>query len=181
MILVTLLAFAVLSGVAAGGGGLIAARLRSSFHHQTSASAADLLNRIQLAGTGSGGGLLQIRAVHPALDGYAAPRHATIRLITRSGEALCGLCETTHAPDLGSQWGNGLTVHGGYEVADRVSRLTRYFSGAGQVTPVELQYALPLSIIDARIARLRLALILAAVAVSGATLLGATLVARRRA
>jgi two-component system, OmpR family, sensor kinase len=168
------LTFVILCAFALVVGSLTVHRIRSDFNNEVAASADDLAGLLQIEASGSYNTSFHLE-VFPHLNEFAAPEHAAIRVLYPNGTVAT---QTAHAPNLGN--GAGVEIAGlaggvnldGYRVESRVKRL----SIGGEIV---IQYARPLSGVQATIARVELLLVLGTLAGSGFALLAGATIARR--
>jgi signal transduction histidine kinase len=139
-------------------------RIRSDFEHKTAAAADDLRDRLDVEIDATG----RVVGVVPNLDVYAAPEHAVIRVLALEGTVIA---QTRGAPQLGFTYQSSSRV-GGYLVETRAHNLT--IGGS-----VLLQYARPVSDMEATIARVRLFLVLGVLGGTALALLAGVMIARR--
>jgi two-component system OmpR family sensor kinase len=178
-----LLTFVILCAFALIVGSLTVHRIRSDFNREVAADAANLAGLLQI---GVSGNYTQgfVITVHPNLDEYAAPGHAAIKVLTPIGEHV--IAHTAHAPNLGpashpySDGAHGEAILKGHENIDgyRVESVLKALPPpiGGEVV---IQYARPLSDVQATIARVELLLVLGTLAGSGLALLAGAMIARR--
>jgi signal transduction histidine kinase len=149
-------------------GHLTTDRIRSDFEHRTAAAADVLRDRLGITINTPNHVVV---GVTPNLDLYAAPEHAVIRVLTlESGDVIA---QTQGAPDLGITYGRSF-VHG-YLVETRTPELN-FGDFVGRVL---VQYARPVSDMEATISKVRLFLILGVLGGAACALLAGLMIARR--
>jgi signal transduction histidine kinase len=161
--------FVILCVFAVAVGTLTSRRVRSDFHHQISAFASNLHDTLVI-GVNTRGTV----TTYPPLTGphaVPAPPLSVIRVVTSDGVVLA---KTPKAPDLGKPFDYpGLSyTYNGYEVEMRPEPLLR--GGF-----IYLQYARPLSDVEATLNRVRLFLLFGIVGGTALALLAGVLIARR--
>jgi two-component system OmpR family sensor kinase len=161
------LTFVILCAFALVVGSLTVHRIRSDFNGEVTAAADDLAGVLQISVTGSYTEGFHIHA-HPNLDEYAASAHAAIRVLTPAGEVIE---QTVGAPHL--RLATKANING-YRVESILKQLPSPSGGT-----VVIQYARPLSGVQATIARVELLLVLGTLAGSGLALLAGAMIARR--
>jgi two-component system OmpR family sensor kinase len=164
-----LLTFVILCGFAVIVGSLTVHRIRSDFNREVAASADDLAGILRFSVSGNEAEGFRLHVISPpSLAQYAASDHAAIRILTPLGLVLE---RTAHAPNFGLANETDLD---GYRVDARVDGLPSPIGGA-----IAVQYARPLSGVQATIARVELLLVLGTLAGSGLALLAGAMIARR--
>ena len=160
------LTFVILCGFATVVGGLTEHRIRSDFYSQVS-QAADQIANSGLTANGIGG------VSGPDLSDIAQDQ-AVIRLFAGTGTRP--FATTNAAPFLGPVVNDhSQTIWNGYLVESRPTAI----SFAGGQTEIIMQYARPLSEVEATIARVRLFLILGVFGGTALALLAGLIIARR--
>jgi two-component system OmpR family sensor kinase len=168
-----LLTFVILCAFALIVGSLTVHRIRSDFNNEVAASADDLAGLLQIEVTGnySKGFLTEVR---PNLNEFASPEHAAITVLLPSGRIIE---HTAHAPELDPARGVIVGLDGGVNIDGyRVESRAKQLSIGGTVV---IQYARPLSDVQATIARVELLLVLGTLAGTGLALLAGAMIARR--
>jgi len=145
-------------------GRLTADRIRSDFGHQTAAAADDLRDRLTIEVDETG----RVVGVVPNLDLYAAGEHAVIRVLALDGTPIA---QTAAAPNLGLTYLSSERIHG-FLVETRA----RPLRGGGNVV---VQYARPVSDMEATISHVRLLLVLGVLGGTACALLAGLMIARR--
>jgi len=178
-----LLTFAILCAFAIVVGFLTAHRMRSDFNREVAQSAQQAVTELgvyvnPITGT--------FERTSPPLQDLAGPSGAVIRLFTEGGRPFAWWPE--NAPSLGSVpalpavlTGSGIelaTTVNGYQV-DTVTTNLINPSTNGRFGRIFVQYARPLSVVNAEVARVDLFLLLGVLAGSGLALLAGTMIARR--
>jgi len=178
-----LLTFAILCAFAVVVGFLTAHRMRSDFNRATAQSAEQVANELSvyvnpLTST--------YERTRPPLQDLAGPSNAVIRLFTEGGQPFAWWPE--NAPSLGEipalpaiLTGSGVelaTTVNGYQVDTVTTSLINPATNA-RWGRIFVQYARPLSVVNAEVARVDLFLLLGVLAGSGLALLAGTMIARR--
>jgi two-component system OmpR family sensor kinase len=163
-----LLTFVILCAFALVVGSETVHRIRSDFNRDVSAAATNLATLLQVGGTGNVAEGFRVHVVSPDLTKYAASEHAAIRVITETGSLLAS---TKGAPNFGLV--NETNEHG-YRVESRAVALGGPSGGA-----VVVQYARPLSDVEATVHRVELLLLLGVLAGAGLALVAGAMIARR--
>jgi two-component system OmpR family sensor kinase len=163
-----LLTFVILCAFALVVGSETVHRIRSDFNRDVSAAATNLATLLQVGGTGNVAEGFRVHVVSPDLNKYAASEHAAIRVLTEAGGVLA---TTKGAPNFGLV---NETNERGYRVESRVVALGGPSGGA-----VVVQYARPLSEVEATVHRVELLLLLGVLAGAGLALVAGATIARR--
>jgi two-component system, OmpR family, sensor kinase len=165
------LTFVILAAFAIVIGQVTAARVRSDYDNELAAAVDNLSDRVAVVGDPVKG---DFELLTPNLQDYGAAAGATIRVLTRSGQILG---QTRHAPNFGILVPRSARI-GGLRVETR-ERPVPVRNVRGLLIRVKIQYARPVSDVEATISRVRLFL---AGGVLGGTLLallGGLIVGRR--
>ncbi|HEY7952808.1 MAG TPA: HAMP domain-containing sensor histidine kinase [Solirubrobacteraceae bacterium] len=168
------LTFVILCAFAVTVGGLTVRRLRSDFNRQVEQTSRQLSTQLNVVIDPV---TFRIAAIQPPLNDLpGVPEHSVIKLYTIGG-ALIAQTPTRGAPNLGPPEEGTRTV-GGYRV-DSQSAIVHVRGGGGTLGRVIVQYARPISDLDATSARVKLLLLLGVLAGSGFSLLAGMMIARR--
>ncbi len=164
----TALTFVILLGFAVTVGELTVKRIRADFDHQVAAAATDLRDNLVIT-LGPDG---HVTRADPNLAAYAAHEHAAIRVAAPDGTSFL---QTPGAPTLGPVSTSTNTVNG-YRVENRPGSFSYRGTPFGGLV---VQYARPLSELQATVARVRLLLVLGVLGGTGLALLAGLMIARR--
>jgi two-component system OmpR family sensor kinase len=168
-----LLTFTILFSFALVVGSLTIHRIRSDFYSQVERAGAQLPAHLTFEVTREANGEPGLK-IKPSLQTVAAEQSAIVRVLYTSGLTLEQA--PSGAPSLGApNFNEPVTAHG-YLVVSHLVTLSRNGVAAGKLI---LQYARPLSAINATIARVELLLVLGVLAGSGLALLAGIVIARR--
>jgi signal transduction histidine kinase len=169
------LTFVILCAFAVTVGGLTVRRLRSDFNRQVEQTSRQLSTQLNVVIDPV---TFRIAAIQPPLNDLpGVPEHSVIKLYTISGGALIAQTPTRNAPNLGPPQEGARTV-GAYRV-DSQSAIVHVRGGGGTLGRVIVQYARPISDLQATTARVELLLALGILAGSGFSLLAGMMIARR--
>jgi two-component system, OmpR family, sensor kinase len=171
------LTLVILSGFAVVIGQVTASRVRSDFQNELAAAVDNLSDRVSLSCDFTKG---RCRRDLPALQDYAAPGNATIRILFPDGTPLD---QTKNAPNFGLIYPQRRARYGGLRIEvrrrpvktidERTQRTSRI------LVPVVLQYGRKISDIEATIRRVRLFLSAGVIGGTLLALLGGVLLGRR--
>jgi len=168
------LTFVILCAFAVTVGGLTVRRLRSDFNRQVEQTSRQLSTQLNVVIDPV---TFRISAIQPPLDDLpGVPEHSVIKLYTIGG-ALIAQTPAKNPPNLGPPQEGASTVHG-YRV-DSQSAIVHVRGGGGTLGRVIVQYARPLSDVEATTARVKLLLLFGIMAGSGFSLLAGIMIARR--
>jgi signal transduction histidine kinase len=168
----SLLTLAILSAFAVVIGEVTARRIRSDFNNQLTATSDKLRDELHFSVRLAGFNQIALDQVDPPLDAFAVPDKASIRLLDPNGGLLA---QTRNAPDFGFPV-IGTTTLGDYRVVSRTIPLN---NGNGINTYLYLQYARPLSQLEATVGRVRAFLFFGVLAGAALALAGGLILARR--
>jgi two-component system OmpR family sensor kinase len=169
-----LLTFVILCAFAVTVGGLTVRRIRSDFNRQVEQTARQLSTQLNVVIDPV---TYRIAAIQPPLNELpGVPEHSVIKLYT-IGEALIAQTPARNPPNLGPLKEGARTV-GGYRV-DSLPAIVHVRGTGGTLGRVVVQYARPLSDVQATTARVELLLLLGILAGSGFSLLAGMMIARR--
>ncbi len=161
------LTFAILCAFAVIIGELTARRVRSDFTNQIVRTNDDLAARLDIVLNLR---TYRIRSIEPKLGDYATDR-AAIRLLSAAGDTLASSGRVAQLRD-GRFPRSGVIDTGGYRVATRPIRFEPFGDGY-------LQYARPLSDVEATVRRVRLFLFFGVLSGTGLALVAGLMLARR--
>jgi two-component system, OmpR family, sensor kinase len=165
----------ILCAFAVAVGGLTVRRIRSDFNRQVEQTARQLSTQLNVVIDPV---TFRISAIEPPLsDLPGVPEHSVIKLYTISGGALIAQTPTRNAPNLGAPKEGASTV-GAYRVASQPATVHVRGTG-GSLGRVIVQYARPVSDVQATTARVELLLVLGILAGTGFALLAGVMIARR--
>jgi two-component system, OmpR family, sensor kinase len=168
-----LLTFVILFSFALVVGSMTIHRIRSDFYNETEQVATRLPNELRFTLSESHG--RRSLKVEPSLQTIASEQSAVVKLFLVTGQVYEQA--PADAPWLGEPRGGPAAAIHGYLV---VSREVPLINGNGvEVGKPILQYARPLSALNATIARVELLLVLGVLAGSGLALLAGIVIARR--
>ncbi|HEY7831141.1 MAG TPA: HAMP domain-containing sensor histidine kinase [Solirubrobacteraceae bacterium] len=168
------LTFVILCAFAVTVGGLTVRRLRSDFNRQVEQTSRQLSTQLNVVIDPV---TFRIAAIDPPLDDLpGVPEHSVIKLYTIGG-ALIAQTPSKNPPNIGSPQESASTVHG-YRV-DSQSAIVHVRGGGGTLGRVIVQYARPLSDVEATTARVKVLLLFGILAGSGFALLAGMMIARR--
>jgi two-component system, OmpR family, sensor kinase len=168
------LTFVILCAFAVTVGGLTVRRLRSDFNRQVEQTSRQLSTQLNVVIDPV---TFRIAAIQPPLNDLpGVPEHSVIKLYTIGG-ALIAQTPASNAPNLGAPVEGARTV-GAYRV-DSQPAIVHVRGGGGTLGRVIVQYARPISDVDATSARVKLLLLLGVLAGSGFSLLAGMMIARR--
>jgi two-component system OmpR family sensor kinase len=159
------LTFAILCTFAIAVGELTQRRIREDFSHQVALAADRLPHRLQLVYDASTGRV----TISPDQLEVAGAEDAAVRIVTQTGSVITA---TGNAPHLSGLPERGGQVIDGYRVETRPI----FLENGGQAY---VQYARPLSDMEATLRRVRLFLLLGVLGGTALSLLGGAMVARR--
>ncbi len=169
------LTFVILCAFAITVGGLTVRRLRSDFNRQVEQTSRQLSTQLDVVIDPV---TYRISAIQPPLDDLpGVPEHSVIKLYTIDGTEPFAQTPTKGAPSLGSPQ-EGLHTVSGYLVDSQPAVLHVRGTG-GSLGRVVVQYARPLSDLNATTARVKLLLLFGILAGSGFSLLAGMMIARR--
>jgi signal transduction histidine kinase len=160
------LTFVILCGFAAVVGELTARAIRQDFNNQLVIAADELARVLRVDVEFSSAGV-EITGVTPNLDLYGASPRAAIRILAEGGPVIAA---TRRAPELGPPV-EGSTDVGAYRIW---TRRINFPGGSGFI-----QYARPLSEVDATVRRVRVFLLFGVLAGTSVALAAGLLLARR--
>jgi signal transduction histidine kinase len=169
----SLLTLAILSAFAVVIGEATTRRIRSDFNSQLAATTDKLREQLHLSFQEVGFNQWIVTRVDPKLDVFAVPDKAAIRLVSPSGGVLA---QTSRAPDFGYPVTATQTI-GDYRVAAR--SLVLNDSGGFPAGYIWIQYARPLSQLQATVSRVRAFLFFGVLAGAALALAGGLMLARR--
>jgi signal transduction histidine kinase len=162
-----LLTFVILCGFALAIGSLTVHRVRSDFNRQVLSTANELASELRVT--------LYPFTIEPPLADLATPaEHSVVRVFSLGGAVIAQ--SPTHPPALGPPALEEKTVHG-YRVLSRTA-VVREANGA-PAGRVIVQYARPVSDIEATVRRVELFLLLGVLAGTALALLAGMAIARR--
>jgi two-component system, OmpR family, sensor kinase len=169
-----LMTFVILCTFAVVVGGLTVRRIRSDFNRQVEQTARQLSSQLNIYIDPL---TYRIAAIQPPLNELpGVPEHSIIKLYTIGGKVPFAQTPAK-APDLGEPKEGASTV-GGYRV-DSQPAIVHVRGTGGPLGSVIVQYARPVSDVQATTARVELLLLLGVFAGSGFALLAGMTVARR--
>jgi len=170
-----LLTLVILCGFAGAVGGLTSIRLHNDFEQEVDRAARVFAESVTYQGPEldlrTGG--FTLNDLHPELDDFTPGTGAIIRIVTAQGVEL-NHTRKTHdfgPPEVGSAQIDG------YRVETRA--LPRRLSDLGLLKGLYVQYARPVTPVEATVGRLRLFLIVGVLGGAGLALLAGLMVARR--
>jgi signal transduction histidine kinase len=168
-----LLTLVILCGFAIAVGTLTTRRIRSDFDNQITAAVSDFRDRIHAQPNADG-----VPEPYPMIDpdAYAGSGNAVIRVVARDGSVFFS---TQHAPSFGPP-SSGTASIAGYRVKTRRKVFTfRHLFGADVVLPVYVQYARPVSDMEATISKLHLFLLFGVLGATALAFFAGLMIARR--
>jgi two-component system, OmpR family, sensor kinase len=167
--------FVILCAFAIVVGGLTVRRIRSDFNRQVEQTARQLSTQLNVVIDPL---TYRIVAIQPPLNDLpGVPEHSVIKLYTIGGTVPFAQTPLAHAPNLGGPQEGARTV-AGYSV-DSQPAIVHVRGSGGTLGSVIVQYARPLSDVQATVARVELLLLLGIFAGSGFALLVGMTIARR--
>ncbi len=170
-----LMTFVILCAFAVVVGGLTVRRIRSDFNRQVEQTGRQLSTQLNVVIDPL---TYRIVAIQPPLNDLpGVPEHSVIKLYTPASIVPFAQTPTSHAPNLGTPQEGARTV-AGYRVVSQPAIVHVRGSG-GTLGSVIVQYARPVSDVQATIARVELLLLLGVFAGSGFALLAGMTLARR--
>jgi two-component system, OmpR family, sensor kinase len=168
------LTFVILCAFSVAVGGLTVRRIRSDFNRQVEQTSRQLSTQLNVVIDPV---TFRISAIQPPLNDLpGVPEHSVIKLYTIGG-ALIAQTPTTNPPNLGPPQESPTTVRG-YRV-DSQSAIVHVRGGGGTLGRVIVQYARPISDVQATVARVELFLLLGILVGTGFALFAGAMIARR--